>query len=240
MSQVWQARVHRGGSLGDSGRASLPLQSSALSSGFFGSLVPPVLPLFCRPFSAVEETSAFRGGSGSPPAPEPLTFNEGSRRTGVGTQLNVNPIKDMVSLGRGRLPSPAPGRPRAHWLNAKQGAGLRARRGGSGRFRSRESGLGFHWESPAVVAAADPPRTVCGAPAQPWAGEQLRKVAERKEVERPQSGRGSVLGLGRARRVPWEPGSRSPGALRGVVSARGGELTLWKEKSNCSLPKDVC
>lgn len=212
MPQVWQARVHRGGSQGDGGRASLPLQSfSALSSGFFGSLVPPVLPLFCRPLSAVEETSAFRGGSGSPPAPEPLTFSEGSRPTGVGTQQNDNPIKDVVSLGRGRLPSPAPGRPRTHWLNAKQGAGLRARLGGSGRFRSRESGLGFHWESPGVVAAADPPRHCLrrARPARGWRAAPQSRGAKGGGAPtkwsglRAGAGSGEVCALGAWIPEPW-------------------------------------
>lgn len=173
-------------------------------------LQSPPRPRFCRPFSAVEETSAFRGGSGSLPAPEPLTFSEGSRRTGVGTQQNCNPIKDMVSLGRGRLPSPAPGRPRTHWLNAKQGAGLRARRGGSGRFRSRESGLGFHWESPAAVAAADPPALSAARPPSPGLASSSAKSRSERRWSAHQ-----VVG---APRWGWVgrgvcPGSLDPGAL---------------------------
>lgn len=88
-----------------------------------------------------------------------------------------------------------------------------------------------------MAAAADPPAPAA-ALGHPRAGEQLRKVAERKEAERPPSGRAQRRGwVGRG--VPGEPGSPSPGASCGAASAPGGELTLWKQKSNCSLPKDA-
>lgn len=144
----------------------------------------------------------------------------------------------MVSLGRGRLP-PFAGRPRAHWLNAKQGAGPRARPGGSGRFRSRESGLGFHRESPAVAAAADPPALPAARPASPGlasSSAKSRRERRRKALK--------VVGLSAAagwagRGVLREPGSRGPGASHETASVPGGKLKLWKEKSNCSLPKDA-
>lgn len=97
-----------GGGQLDSGCASFLLLSSlALSFGFLGSLVPPAIPLLSPPpFLPWKRPAPPDEGSGSPPAPEPLTFSEGSRRTGIGTQQNANPIKDNVSLGRGRLPVP--------------------------------------------------------------------------------------------------------------------------------------
>lgn len=49
---------------------------------------------------------------------------------------------------------------------------------------------------------------------------------------------GSAPGLGRER-CARGPGSWRPCASRGAAGAPGGELTLWKEKSNCSFAKDV-
>lgn len=140
-----------------------------------------------------------------------MTFSEGSQGTGVGTQENANPIKDVVSLGRGRLPHPhAPGRSHAHWSNAKQGAGSRARRGGLSAISESGVGAGISLEKPSGGSCGGSPGTVHSAPAQRRAGKQLRKVKEQKEAERLQSGWGSALRLGRARCVLWEPGSRSP------------------------------
>lgn len=65
----------------------------------------------------------------------------GSRRTGVGTRQNANPIKAVVSSGRGAAPLQA-------WRSlaeCKPGGGAEGRGGGSGDFRvgSRESGRDF-------------------------------------------------------------------------------------------------
>ncbi|XP_008972016.2 tetraspanin-9 isoform X1 [Pan paniscus] len=144
----------------------------------------------------------------------------------------------MCHWGGGGSPA-GPGRPRGHWSNAKQGAGPRARGGGSRRFQSRESGPGFRRESPAVAAAADPSALSAarrGSPG-PAAAPQSRGT---RGGGAPAKWWGSALGLGWAGRgVPREPGSRCPSPSCGAASAARGELTPWKEKSNCSLPKDA-
>lgn len=143
----------------------------------------------------------------------------------------------MCQWGGGGSPA-GPGRPRAHWSNAKQGAGPRARGGGSRRLQSRESGPGFRRESPAVAAAADPSALSAARRGSPGPAAAPQSRATRGGGA-PAKWWGSAPGLGWAGRgVPREPGSRCPCASRGAASAAGGELTPWKEKSNCSLPKD--
>lgn len=61
---------------------------------------------------------------------------------------------------------------------------------------------------------------------------------EQKEAERPQSGQAQPWGwAGRGVPGDLDPGALVPRVERPVHP--GGELTLWKEKSNCNLPKDV-
>lgn len=114
-----------------------------------------------------------------------------------------------------------------------QGPGL----GALGDFGVGSRGWDFAGK-PSSGSCGGSPGTARRAPGQPRAGEQLRKVEERKEAESQQSGRAQRR-CWAGRGVPREPGSPSPGALHEAASVPGGELTLWKEKSNCSLPKDA-
>lgn len=105
----------------------------------------------------------------------------------------------------------------------------------SSEHRNINPGIG---RSPAVAAAADPPALPAARPASPGLASSSAK--SRRERRRRAS---KVVGLSTAawagRGVPREPGSPSPGALHEAASVPGGELTLWEEKSNCSLPKDA-
>lgn len=133
---------------------------------------------------------------------------------------------------------PPPGRPLLIGRMQSRGAGPRARGGGSAQFWSQESGLGFRRESPAVAAAADPSARPAARPGSPGpASSSAKSRSERRQSAREVVGLGAGAGQGEVCPGTWILAPLLPRAEQPVHP--GGELTLWKEKSNCSLPKDV-
>lgn len=138
-------------------------------------------------------------------------------------------------MRRGVAPPPEPGRPGAHWSDAKQGAGPRARGRGSGRFQSGESGLGFHRASPAIAAAAYPeicPRCTRAAPSR----QRLRKVAERgRPSSREVVGLRAGSGLEEACLRSLDPGALRPRVQRPVGCAAARERAVKLQPPQRSL-----
>lgn len=148
-----------------------------------------------------------------------MTFSEGSGRTGIGTQQNANPIKDNVSLGRGKAAHP-PTRPRqASRSLVESMAGGGAEGPGRRLLAISESGVR------AGISQGKPSGCSCGGsrPCPPRAGAAWgRRAAPQSSGAR--GGGAPAKWSGLARGLLWErcaQGARRPCASRGAARAPG-------------------
>lgn len=161
-------------------------------------------PSSAAPFSRMEDTSTFHEGCGSPPALEPLTFSEGSQRTGIGTQRTLILLKMWCHWGG----EAAPPRWHASLSLVECKAGGRGQGPCEGARAVLESGVG------AGISQGKPGRGGCGRssgtgrrarPAQGWRAAPQSRGA--KGGGAPAKWPGSAPGLGWARcaRGAWVP-----------------------------------